>query len=178
VTLYNHQPRPTPQRLIPPHTKIKQVKQRKEGSLETEQILLAGVERRVLEPAPRPCDEDFISLVVSASGMMLAVRDPPGVVRDHPDGVKKETESVVEGFVLGEGAMPTFVSEDPLGERMRKREGEMERKISKIARGTFGERRRGRRPHESEADATLGEPIGVPESDLESEVRPVRERAT
>jgi hypothetical protein len=86
----------------------------RESSLETELILLASVELGVAHLASGSSDEDLVSLVVAAGGMVLSVGDSPRVVGEHPDGMKDEPDGIVVGLVVRESAMTAFVTEDPL----------------------------------------------------------------
>lgn len=71
------------------------VRRRERDALKTEKILLRGIELGVLELAPGSSDEDLISSSVSTGSVMSSVRDPPRVVRDHPDRVKNPSDEVV-----------------------------------------------------------------------------------
>ena len=58
-------------------------------------------------------DESDISLDIVGCLVMLGVRDAPGMVRDQEKGVDKQSDAIVDGFGLGEGAVTGFVGEFP-----------------------------------------------------------------
>jgi len=69
--------------------------------LESEKILLRGIELGVLELVPSSSDEDLVSSSVSASSVMPSVRNPPRVVGNHPDGVKNPSDEIVVSLRRG-----------------------------------------------------------------------------